>query len=71
MRSGQKIAGCGNAADVKGRAKFGGQMNARAYHRILTLARTIADSAGCDKIETAHIAEVVQYRPRKQAWVLK
>ena len=43
------------------------QMSARAYHRILKLARTIADLAGCDKIETSHLAEAIQYRPRKQA----
>ncbi len=42
------------------------QMSARAYHRILKLARTIADLGGCDQIETAHIAEAIQYRPRKQ-----
>lgn len=42
-------------------------MSARAYHRILKLARTIADLAGCDKIETPHLAEAIQYRPRGQA----
>lgn len=42
------------------------QMSARAYHRILKLARTIADLAGCDHIETPHLAEAIQYRPRKQ-----
>lgn len=41
-------------------------MSARAFHRILKLARTIADLAGCDKIETQHLAEAVQYRPRSQ-----
>jgi len=41
------------------------QMSARAYHRILKLARTIADLSGCAQIETAHIAEAIQYRPRK------
>ena len=42
------------------------QMSARAYHRVLKLARTIADLADSDKIETQHLAEAIQYRPRKQ-----
>ncbi len=37
-------------------------LSARAYHKILKLARTVADLAGCETINIRHIAEVLQYR---------
>lgn len=39
-------------------------LSARAYHRVLKLSRTISDLEGSSTVETQHVAEALQYRPR-------
>jgi magnesium chelatase family protein len=41
-------------------------LSARSFHRVLKLARTIADLSGAEVISTAHLAEALQYRQRGQ-----
>lgn len=40
-------------------------LSARSYHRILKVARTIADLAGCAGVEAGHVAEALQYREER------
>jgi magnesium chelatase family protein len=37
-------------------------LSARAYHRVLKIARTIADLAGVAELTTGHVSEAIQYR---------
>ena len=41
-------------------------LSARSYHRILKIARTIADLANDDHIKTPHVAEALQYRAKME-----
>ncbi|MCH5341868.1 MAG: YifB family Mg chelatase-like AAA ATPase [Acetatifactor sp.] len=44
------------------------QFSARAYHRILKVARTIADLEGAEKIGVEHLMEAAFYRPAHEYW---
>jgi magnesium chelatase family protein len=39
-------------------------LSARAYHRILKLARAVADLAGSEEIQSVHLTEALQSRPK-------
>ncbi len=41
-------------------------LSARAYHRVLKVARTIADLSGSENVNASDVAEAIQYRPKLQ-----
>lgn len=43
-------------------------LSARAYHRVVKLARTIADLDGAEELEMKHVLEALQYRPKSEEY---
>lgn len=58
-----RLDGAGEGLMRSAMAKM--HLSARAFHRLLKLARTIADLAGSAAISPDHLAEALQYRPRE------
>jgi magnesium chelatase family protein len=53
------------ASDLLRRASASMALSARSHHRILKVARTIADLAGCERVAEAHLAEAIAYRAER------
>jgi magnesium chelatase family protein len=43
-------------------------LSAAALHRVLRVARTLADLAGAERLSAAHVAEAVQCRGERVGW---
>jgi magnesium chelatase family protein len=43
-------------------------LSARSYHKIIKLARTIADLESSPQISVSHILEAISYRPKQQQY---
>ncbi len=62
LRQHARLDDAGAAVMKAAMARLG--LSARAFHRVLKLARTIADLAGVDALTAGHLAEALQYRPK-------
>lgn len=62
LRQHAQLDDAGSAVMKAAMSRLG--LSARAFHRVLKLARTIADLAGVDAITAGHLAEALQYRPK-------
>jgi magnesium chelatase family protein len=60
LHAGARPDAAGAALVERAMAKLG--LSARAYTRVLKVARTIADLAGAEQIGAAHVAEAIQCR---------
>ncbi len=57
-----------DAEKLIGQAVDSMKLSARVYHRLLKLARTIADLEGSEDIKSNHVAEALQYRPKEKTY---
>lgn len=58
----------GEAEKMIGNAVEQMKLSARVYHRLLKIARTIADLENVENIQANHIAEALQYRPKEKVY---